>query len=276
MVKRDTLLRQAIAAHLRWASPRLVDYVEILDLIAASDQADPEWERVVARAKPTSPLQLAGQLLSLVVTAALEANMSVTPSFQRPEGVEARYAKLLEALAVLEREFNAQPYIRVTDMPAPQGRNSPTGAEGAGLKREDTVDAELLRAVIASKAVLEGAAPPNDPDTRAHYEYMHFRRIAAPEFLCKVREHLGHRKAAYLAVANAVPHTRKRGQGADFRAFIKLLNAELESLLGFEELEFIITLATIVYPDADKVYSIDAAKQLLLRAAAMTGPAGDG
>lgn len=273
MVKRNSLLGRALEAQLTLGE-QLPGYGALLSKIAGSDQAGPEFDRVVARAKPASADELAGRLLHLVVMTALESSMAAPRGdheagegaresvvVERRAAVEASYEKLLDALDVLAGAFGA-PDVCILPPPEDASRPRPVTAGKPGFVSDDCPE---LRIAVDAWRVAFGHAEStsDDPRALAWRDHVRFETKVAPAALLAMREHLTTRRAASLASLGEFPSGRNQGSGADRRAFAIMLSGRMADMVRSPQTGFVATMTTILFGGPNNVYTLEGTKRLV-------------
>ncbi len=282
MVRRNSLLGRALEGQKSYGE-QLPGCGPLLAKIAASDQAGPEFDRVVARAKPASRDEFAGKLLHLVVMTALDASMAAPRDARRPKdglcesvvvgrraAIGARYEEWFGALDVLEGAFGIL-QVRVLPPPEDEPRPRPAPAGTPGFVPDDCPE---LQIAVEEWRVALGLAEPisDDPLALAWREHLRFRTKVAPDSLRAMREHLKTRKAAELTSLSEFPSGRNQGRGADRKAFTIVLSDRMKAMAGSPQLDFVTTLTTILFGEDDTVYSLESTRRLLSREAKRGAP----
>lgn len=281
MVRRNSLLGRALEGQKSYGE-QLPGYGPLLAKIAASDQASPEFDRVVARAKPASTDEFAGKLLHLVVLTALEASMAAPRDARRPKdglresvvvgrraAIGTQYEEWFGALDVLEGAFGI-PQVRVLP-PVDEPRPQPAPAGTPGFVPDDCPE---LQIAMEQWRVALGHAEPlsDDPLALAWRDHLRFRTEVAPDSLRAMREHLEARRRAELASLSKFPSGRNQGRRADRKAFTILLSDCMKAMTGSPRLDFVTTLTTILFGEDETVYSLEGTQRLLSREAKRNAP----
>ena len=274
MIRRSSVLGRALEGQKALGS-RLLGYGALLDKIDASDQAAPEFDRLVTRVKPASVERLAGELLYEVIMTALEAGKAAPKVASRSRSgsvtsalveerlaIEARYEQLLGAIDLLEGAF-AMPSMRVV----PQPESGPTSGErvsASGFVPED--DAATRLAMEEWRGVLTGEEPSSqDARALAWRDRLRFRTQDAPQALKAMRSYFNDTRSGLLASLSEFPGSRNQGRGADRRAFTVMLSGRLKDLVGGPEHDFVTTMTTILFGSDDDDHTLAGTQRLVGR-----------
>lgn len=296
VVSPGSLLGRALREH-REFGKKLPPYGEKLDEIELQHDAGKAFETLVAIAKPASEDELASELLSLVVFAALEASVHApvdvvteaseagepeagkreadkpedgepdaeerenSPVVQARLEVRAYYRRLFRALDILNGAFR---------MPVLENRRSGLSGELEFLSIE--VPGMVVEDQPALRLALEALGDPPDPgtpmsDASGARRYIRLRTVGAPAALLALRALLEVMRDATIGSLDVFNQGRNVGEGADARSFVTMLHQRMGIRLHLQNIEFVTSMATVLFDTkGDNTFDADRVKKVLRRA----------